>query len=590
MTPQEKIKRLRIEMAKNKVDVFIVYSADPHMSEYLPEDWKERAWLSGFTGSAGFVVVTADKAGLWTDGRYFTQARQQLEGSGIQMYKDKVVNAVDYIDWILEETPTQAVIAVNAMATSHADWQKLKTKLEACNRKLISLALMENVWTDRAATSVKKPVFAQPVERAGRSVADKISAIRKEISQKGATAHIISGLDDVAWTLNLRGSDVACNPVFTAYILILRDQVFLYVDKEKLTDEARHLLTLSNVEVKDYSGFFPDLKTCEEEIFWLSAQSNQAVFEALKEKNKIITGAVPGSLMKAVKNEAELQGFHSAMIKDGIAMTRFLYWLTHRVGKEDMDENSIAEKLLSFRQQQDNFVGISFDSIIGYQGNGAIIHYKPPHTGSSKVRAAGSLLVDSGGQYLEGTTDITRTLPLGHVSAQFRHDYTLVMKAHIRLAMAVFPKGTRGSQLDILARLPLWEEGKDYNHGTGHGVGSFLNVHEGPQSISKEENSVALVPGMVLSNEPGYYMEGEYGIRHENLMVVKPFKTTEWNTFYAFETLTYCPFFTAPLIREMLTKEELAWLNAYHRTVQEKLAPHLEEEVKTWLIKLTTPF
>lgn len=588
MKASEKVALLRAEMHKQNIDAFIVYSADPHMSEYLPEEWKERSWLSGFTGSAGFVVVTKNNAGLWTDGRYFTQAPIELAGSGIDLFKDGVDGTPNYIDWIISETKENSRVAVNALVTSNANWELLQSKLEKANRKLVDMPLLKEVWKERGTPS-KNPVYIQPVSRAGKSVAEKLTAIRQKIAESKASSHIISSLDDIAWTLNLRGSDVECNPIFLSYLLITPTKATLFVDTEKLTDDARKLMSESHVEVKEYSHFFNTISELKNETILLSPNCNQSIFDTLESNNVFIKSAVPGNLMKAQKNEVELAGFRSAMKKDGVAMVNFLYWLTHTVGKEPMTEYTIGQKLRGFRAQQKDFVGESFDSIVGYKGNGAIIHYKAPKEGCADVSNSGSILVDSGGQYLEGTTDITRTFPLGNVSDEFKHDATLVLKGHIQLAMVIFPKGTRGVQLDTLARLPLWNEGKDYNHGTGHGVGCFMNVHEGPQNIRKDLNPQELLPGMVVSNEPGYYVENKYGIRHENLVVVNEWKKTEWNTFYEFETLTLCPFFKSAIVKELLSKKEIDWLNNYHNTCKEALAPHLESDVKEWFLEMVSP-
>lgn len=588
MTSKEKIASLRSEMKKNNVDAFIVYSADPHMGEYLPAEWQERTWLSGFTGSAGFVVITLNKAGLWTDGRYFTQAPKELEYSGIDLFKDGIEGTPNYIDWIISQTSEGATVAVNGLTTSHANWVLLEEKLAKHNRKVKDLPLLEKVWTKRPTPS-KNPVFVQPVERAGQSVSDKITAIREKMEAEGATAHIISSVDDVAWTLNLRGSDVRSNPVFLGYILLTMTECFLFVDLFKLDDKTQGLMKRMGVFLKPYHSFFDHLGMLNNESILISPNSNQAIFETVKHKNTIIEKPVPGNLMKAVKNETEQEGFRTVMVRDGVAMVKFLYWLTHSVGKKELDEYAIGKKLRDFRAQGENFVGESFSSIVGYKGNGAIIHYSAKSEGSAKVKPEGSILVDSGGQYLEGTTDITRTFPLGKVSDEFKEDATKVLQGLIQLSMAKFPKGTRGVQLDAFARMPLWKEGKDYNHGTGHGVGSFLNVHEGPQSIRKEINPVELQAGMVLSNEPGYYVEGKYGIRHENLILIKVWEKTEWNTFYEFETLTLCPFFKSIIVKEMLSPEEIDWINTYHKMVREKLLPHLEGKVKEWFEDLVSP-
>ncbi|WP_295233083.1 aminopeptidase P family protein [uncultured Chryseobacterium sp.] len=588
MTSKEKVAALREEMQKNNVDAFIVYSADPHMSEYLPEEWQERSWLSGFLGSAGFVVITKDKAGLWTDGRYFTQAAIELQDSGIDLFKDGMEGTPHYIDWIISEVPENGRVAVNALATSHANWELLYEKLRAKNITLVDLPLLKELWKDRGTPS-KNPIYVHPVERAGKSVTDKISAIRNAMEEQGATVHIISSLDDVAWTLNLRGSDVQSNPVFLGYLIITINDAILFTDLDKLDVEARKQMNESFVKMMPYEEFFSHLKMCSDQKVLVSPNSNQSIFEALKYANTFIKGPVPGNLMKARKNDTELEGFRTVMVRDGVAMVKFLYWLTHHAGKEPMNEYSIGEKLRDFRAQGENFVGESFGSIIGYKDNGAIMHYSAKSEGSHEVTNDSSILVDSGGQYLEGTTDITRTLALGTVSEEFKRNSTLVLQGMIRLSRVKFPKGTKGVHLDAIARLPLWMEGKDFNHGTGHGVGSFMNVHEGPQNIRKDMNPQELLPGMVCSNEPGFYVEGQYGIRHENLIAVKEAEKTDFGTFYEFETLTLCPFFKDTIVKDILSEEEVHWLNTYHRTCEEKLAPHLEGEVKTWFEKLVSP-
>lgn len=588
MTSKEKIAALRSAMHNNNIDAFIVYSADPHMSEYLPQEWQERSWLSGFTGSAGFVVITKDKAGLWTDGRYFTQAPIELEGSGIDLFKDGIEGTPNYIDWIISEIPAGGKVAVNALATSHSNWEALDAKFSAKNISLTDLPLLKEIWTDRG-TAAKNPIYVHPVERAGQSVQNKIAAIRQKMEDQHADVHIISSLDDVAWTLNLRGSDVQSNPVFLGYIVLSKNDAILFTDLEKLDTEARRQMDDAGVKMMPYDEFFNHLKQIKQQNILVSPNSNQSVFDTLKDANTFIKAAVPGNLMKAQKNEAELEGFRTVMVRDGVAMVKFLYWLTHQAGKEPMNEYSIGEKLRGFRAEGANFVGESFSSIIGYKGNGAIIHYSAKAEGSKDVTNDSSILVDSGGQYLEGTTDITRTLALGAVTDEFKKDSTLVLQGMIRLSMVKFPKGTRGVQLDAFARLPLWMAGKDYNHGTGHGVGSFMNVHEGPQSIRKDLNPQELLLGMVLSNEPGYYVVNQYGIRHENLIAVREAEKTEWNTFYEFETLTLCPFFKDIIVKEILSADEIQWLNSYHKTCEEKLAPHLEGDVKNWFLELVSP-
>lgn len=589
MTSSEKIAALREQMALHKVDAFIIYSADPHMSEYLPDEWQERSWLSGFTGSAGLVVITQDKAGLWTDGRYFVQAPLELKGSGIDLFKDGMEGTPHYIDWIISEIPEDGTVAVNALATSHANWELLKEKLTAQGKKLIDLPLLKEIWKDRNPNAKKNPVFVHPVERAGKSVTDKMADIRAKMEELGASVHIISSLDDVAWTLNLRGSDVQSNPVFLGYIILTKNEAKLFVDLEKLEVESRKQMDEAWVKMLPYEAFYEELKNFKDEKILVSPTSNQAIFETLKENNTFIKAPVPGNLMKAIKNETELEGFRTVMQRDGVAMVKFLYWLTHQAGKESMNEYSIGEKLLGFRKEGKNFVGESFGSIVGYKENGAQMHYSAKAEGSKEVTNDATILVDSGGQYLEGTTDITRTFALGNASEEFKHNSTLALKGMIQLSMVKFPKGTRGVQLDAFARMALWLEGKDYNHGTGHGVGSFMNVHEGPQNIRKDMNFQELIPGMVLSNEPGFYYENHYGIRHENLIAVREVETTDFGTFYDFETLTICPFDKNVIATELLTQPEKDWLNNYHNWCKEKLENDLQGEVKDWFLEMVQP-
>lgn len=585
MTSQEKIAALREKMSENNIDAFIVYSADPHMSEYLPEEWQERTWLSGFTGSAGFVVVTKNNAGLWTDGRYFVQAPLELKDSGIELFKEGVEGTPNYVDWIISEISEHGKVAVNAIATSHANWEMLHEKLSAKGKTLVDLPLLKELWTDRNTSAQKNPVYVHPVERAGKAVCDKLGDIHNAMGKLEASVHIISSLDDVAWTLNLRGSDVQSNPVFLGYLILTKNEAKLYVDLDKLDGDARKQMEESCVKMLPYEHFFSDLKEIKGEKILISPNSNQSIFEALKDNNTFIKAAVPGNLMKAIKNKTELEGFRTVMVRDGVAMVKFLFWLTQQAGKEALTEYSIGEKLRGFRTEGKNFVGESFGSIVGFKENGAIMHYSAKSEGSKEVTNEDTILVDSGGQYLEGTTDITRTFALGTASEFFKRDCTLALKGLIQLSMVKFPKGTRGVQLDAFARMALWKEGKDYNHGTGHGVGSFMNVHEGPQNIRKDLNAQELIPGMVLSNEPGFYLENHYGIRHENLIAVRELETTDFGTFYDFETLTICPFDRKVIDTALLTEPEREWLNTYHAWCREKLEDQLEGEVKEWFLE-----
>lgn len=588
MKTQEKLSILRHQMQSENIDAFVVFSADPHLSEYPPKEWLERQWITGFTGSAGFAVITKDKAGLWTDSRYFVQAPIELKGSGIELFKDGVEGTPDYTDWLLSELKQGALVAVNALATSHLAWEKLEAELQKKNIKLIDNPILDKVWTSRQKAPIH-PIFVHPEKWAGQSVEEKLTAIREKMKQQNADLHIITALDDVAWTLNLRGSDVTYNPVFLGYIALSDNDAILFVDTQKITDEVREHLAKAKVNIKAYNDFFTHLSSVKNRKILISPNSNQAIFVALQKDNQLIKAPAPGNLMKAIKNPTELEGFREVMVRDGVAMVKFLYWLTHQVGKEPMNEYSIGKKLRDFRAEGKNFVGESFGSIVGYQGNGAIVHYSAPKEGSKEVFAEGSILVDSGGQYLEGTTDITRTIALGKVSQEFIDDCTLVLKGMIQLAMTKFPKGTRGVQLDAFARMPLWKHKKDYGHGTGHGVGSFMNVHEGPQNIRKDMNPQVLFAGMVCSDEPGFYIENKYGIRHENLVAVCPSGQSDFGTFYEFETLTLCPFMPDTINVGLLTDEEKNWLNNYHKTCREKLAPLLEGDVKEWFLQIVSP-
>ncbi|MDL1913053.1 MAG: aminopeptidase P family protein [Bergeyella sp.] len=583
----EKLEKLREVMSVNGVDAFVVYTADPHLSEYLPEKWREREWISGFTGSAGKVVISMDKAALWTDGRYFLQASKELLGSGIVLMKEGVGDTPGYLNWIANQIKPNGRVAVNTLAVSYADYAALENELKKNNIDVIDFPLLDQIWISRPEVP-KNPIFVHPVKKAGKSVEEKLRVLREIMKRKEISAYVVSGLDEVAWLLNLRGKDVEANPVFLGYAIVWESHVVLFVEGSKLTYEAKEQMQKAGVEIRPYDEFYLYLKGISGENPLISYNTNQSIYNHLKNHNEVEIGNSPISLLKSQKNKTEIEGFRSAMLKDGVAMVSFLYWLKTKVGREEISEYSIREKLLFFRSGQEDFVGESFSSIVGYKENGAIIHYKANKTGSKEVKAEGTLLVDSGGQYLEGTTDITRTLALGNdVSTEFKRNYTLVLKGLISLSRAVFPKGTCGVQLDVLARLPLWREYKDYAHGTGHGVGSFLNVHEGPQNIRKDLNPQELLPGMVCSNEPGFYLDNRYGIRLENLMVVVPAEKSSFGDFYAFETLTLCPFSRDCIVKELLLEEEVRWLNDYHALCRKKLLSYLEGTVRAWFLNET---
>lgn len=573
-------------MKKEQVDAFVIYSADPHMGEYLPNEWKERVWISGFTGSAGMVVITQTGAGLWTDARYFIQAPKELKGSGIELFKLGLPETPSYYDWILKQLEENGTVATNGLCCSHNEWTKMQDTFEEKKLKLKDIPLLNNVWTNREIKN-KKPITIHPMCYAGKTVTEKLKMIRNEMNQKQADIHLVTSLDNIAWILNLRGCDVEYNPVFMSYLAIHHNTATLFIDTDKCTTEVLDYLEESKVQVAEYNSFFSFLDTLEDDNIWLSSESNQTIFEHLQRKNTFIQLPPPSFLMKSLKNDTEIAGAKKALIKDGVAMVNFLYWLENNVGKTPMNEASIGETLLSFRKQQENFVGESFGTIAGYQGNGAIIHYSAKPDSCKEVTNKGILLLDSGGQYLEGTTDITRTIPLGEVDDTFKKDYTLVLKGHIDLNLAKFPHGTRGCNLDVLARLPLWKADRNYGHGTGHGVGAFMNVHEGPLKIHQDLVDQALLPGMIMSNEPGLYRADKYGIRLENLMVCVKDQTSEFGDFYVFDTITLCPFYTNVIQKELMNNDEITWLNDYHKQVFETLAPLIDDKKKVqWLEKM----
>ena len=462
MKTREKVSLLREQMKANDLGAFIVYSADPHMSEYLPEFWLERAWISGFTGSAGFAVFTLDKAGVWTDSRYFVQAATELNETGIDLFKDGVEGTPNYIDWLLSELPEGTKVGVNGLCTAHSNWELLSKRLQSKKITSVDIPLLEKIWNNRPKDA-ENPIFIHPLEFAGQSVEDKLAKIRSEMAKKyAADSHIVTSLDDVAWITNLRGSDVAYNPVFLGYLYITKDVAKLFVSEKKCDTSVKKHLQQAGIELYPYEDFFLELSKLKDQKILISSNANESIYHILKDKNTFIEAEPPSQLLKAVKNKTELEGFRTAMVKDGVAMVNFLYWLENQVGKEEMDEYSIGRKLENFRAEQYNFVGNSFGEIVGYQGNGAIVHYSAKKDSAKKVTNKGTLLIDSGGQYREGTTDITRVAVLGEYNQDFKKDYTLVLKGMINLAMAKFIKGTRGVQLDAFARMPLWLEHKDY--------------------------------------------------------------------------------------------------------------------------------
>jgi len=582
----ERLSLLREAMQKAGVSACIIPGTDPHASEYIADFWKERVWISGFDGSAGTAVVTLTDAGLWTDSRYFLQAADQLAGSGIQLMKQGLPETLEILPWLGTQLKAGEKVAVNAQMFSVNGYSAMKSELKMSRIDLVSIDLPGQVWTDRPSLPLN-PFFVFDTQYSGKSTTEKLSAVRAEMKKAFADVFVISALDDIAWLFNIRGNDVAYNPVVIAYALIQGDKATLFISPEKLTPETSEYLKEQGVTVAPYLAIYDELKQIENSKAVLidGGKLNQALFESIPADCAIRNTMSPVFKLKSVKNEVEMNGVRLAMAKDGVALTRFFIWLEENLKSGQLSEISIAEKLREFRSKQENFVGESFGTIAGYAGHGAIVHYSATPDTDAKLKAENILLLDSGGQYLDGTTDITRTVALGTPTAQQKTDNTLVLKGHIALARAIFPSGTRGSQLDILARKAMWDLGLNYGHGTGHGVGHFLCVHEGPQSVRMDENPTVLQPGMMISNEPGMYRTNEYGIRIENLVQVVPAQKTEFGQFLKFETLTLFPIDQDLINFDLLNESEIEWLNSYHQRVYSALSPQLNEYEREWLSK-----
>lgn len=581
---KQRIEALRAIMRAEGVSAFIVPSTDPHMSEYVAPHWQSREWISGFTGSAGTVVVTLHEAGLWTDSRYFLQAAEQLEGSGIELYKEMLPETPSIPTFLKEKLEAGASVGIDGKVFSTSEAQGLQEALKASGITLQSIDdPMDKIWAKRPPMP-EAPAFIHELKYAGRSIEEKLTDIRKEMQLVGAEALLISALDEIAWTLNLRGSDVHCNPVVISYLLIEQNHTHLFINPSKLTPEVTVYLQAAGISLHSYEeidAFLQQLSASA--ILICSAKTNFATYNALNPTCRKIEGASPVALLKAVRNETEVTGIHAAMQRDGVALVKFLKWLEESVPAGGQTEISVDRKLHAFRAEQPLYMGESFDTIAGYKEHGAIVHYEATPETDVELKPEGFLLLDSGAQYLDGTTDITRTIALGNLTEEEKEDYTLILKGHINLAMAVFPVGTRGAQLDVLARMPIWQKKMNYLHGTGHGIGHFLNVHEGPQSIRMNENPVTLRPGMLTSNEPGVYKGGSHGIRTENLVLTVPAGEGMFGEYLKFETVTLCPICKKGILKELLNAEEIAWLNSYHQTVYSKLSPALNEAEKAWL-------
>ncbi len=585
-----RIASLRAFMKERGLSAFIIPSTDPHSGEYVPAHWEARKWISGFTGSAGTAVITLNKGGLWTDSRYFLQAEAQLKDTGIVLFKDRLEETPSIAEWLGSELKPQDKVGIDGWVNAYSEAESLRNALATYGIELtVSEDPFQWIWKDRPALPLNAP-FILPLAYAGVSASEKLDIIRNQLSKSQADGILISALDEIAWTLNLRGDDIHCNPVFISYLLITQENATLYIIKEKLTPELTAYLDDNKIGTCDYTQIENDLRHFPGKRIQLSSETNLTLYLAATQSGAsiVMNHPSPVCLLKAIKNGTEIEGFRQAMKRDGVAMVRFLMWLEQAVPNGQETEISIDQKLYELRAQQALFHGISFDTIAGYQEHGAIVHYEATPQTAYTLKPEGLLLLDSGAQYTDGTTDITRTIALGPVSEAQRIDYTLVLKGFIALSQAEFPQGTCGTQLDVLARQYMWKAGINYGHGTGHGVGHFLNVHEGPHQVRMNHMPALLQPGMTLTNEPGIYKAGRYGVRTENTMLIIESQTTEFGKFYKFEPLTLCPIDKTPICTEMLTPGEKQWLNEYHAYVYAQLSPLLNEEEKAWLAKATS--
>ncbi len=586
----DRLTLLRQEMRREGLSAYIIPSTDPHQSEYVPDRWKSREWISGFNGSAGTVVVTLHSAALWTDSRYFLAAADQLQGTGIELMKLKIEGTPTIAQWIGQQLREHGGTEVGAdgMTLDALTARELTADLrhEGGITLRTSQDLIGRIWTDRPAIPAS-PVEIQPLEMAGETAASKIQRIRQALRAQHADGMLVSALDDIAWTLNLRGTDVHCTPVFVSYLLVSTTQATLYINKEKLTPEIVSYLKSQGVETAPYADIRQGLKDYFEYNILLQPTETSATLFNTEMRAEVVAGESPIPAMKAVKNETEIHGYRQAMLRDGVAMVKFLKWLKPAVATGGQTEMSIDRKLTALRSEQPLFRDISFDTIAGYAAHGAIVHYEATPETDTPLRPEGLLLLDSGAQYQDGTTDITRTIALGPVTDEERHVYTLVLKGHIQLELACFPDGAAGTQLDALGREAMWREGMNYLHGTGHGVGSYLSVHEGPHQIRMEWKPTPLRAGMTVTDEPGLYLAGRFGVRTENTLLIVPHKETEFGRFLRMDSLTLCPIDTAPIDLSMLLPEEVEWLNDYHARCFRELSPLLEPDEVEWLREAT---
>lgn len=581
---------LREEMRREHLSAFIFPSSDPHNSEYVPSRWEGRKWISGFDGSAGTAVVTLHSAALWTDSRYFLAAEEQLAGTEFQLMRERVDGTPSIAEWIATEIEgvESSEIGVDGMCMTYAECSDLKTDLKHNGGITVrtNLDILDRIWTDRPSVPLN-PVSIQPIEYAGESCHDKLGRIRSSLLRRGACGMLMTQLDDIAWTLNLRGTDVHCTPVFVAWLIVAEEVAVLYIKDEKLSPEVIEYLNAEGVVVDDYDNIIDALNSYDGYTLLIDPATTNYTLSQLRGNFNLVSAPSPVPEMKAIKNEVECNGFRNAMQRDGVAMVKFLKWLEEAVPKGCETELSVSAKLRQLRAEQPLFKDESFDTIAGYEEHGAIVHYEPTPDTDVPLRPEGFLLLDSGAQYLDGTTDITRTIQLGKVTDLHRRVYTLVLKGHLSLQNLCFPRGAAGTQLDAVARVAMWREGMNFMHGTGHGVGSYLSVHEGPHQIRQEYRPAPMLEGMTVTDEPGLYLAGKFGVRIENTLLTVPYMTTEFGKFLRFEPLTLCPIDTRPIVVDMLSTEELGLLNAYHKMVYERLSPMLDEEHKAWLADKT---
>ena len=581
---------LRDEMRREHLSAFIFPSSDPHNSEYVPPRWEGRKWISGFDGSAGTAVVTLHSAALWTDSRYFLAAEEQLAGTEFQLMRERMEGTPGIAEWIAAELSDadSTEIGVDGMCMNYADVSDLKTELKHNGGITVrtNLDILDRVWTDRPSVPLN-PVRIQPMEYAGESCRDKLGRIRSSLLRRGAGGMLMTQLDDIAWTLNLRGTDVHCTPVFVAWLIVAEEVAVLYIKDEKLSPEVIDYLHAEGVAVDDYDNIIDALNSYDGYTLLIDPATTNYTLSQLRGNFNLVSAPSPVPEMKAVKNEVECNGFRNAMLRDGVAMVKFLKWLEEAVPRGGETELSVSAKLRQLRAEQPLFMDESFDTIAGYEEHGAIVHYEPLPESDVALRPEGFLLLDSGAQYLDGTTDITRTIQLGAVTDLHRRVYTLVLKGHLSLQNLCFPRGAAGTQLDAVARVAMWRDGMNFMHGTGHGVGSYLSVHEGPHQIRQEYRPAPMLEGMTVTDEPGLYLAGKFGVRIENTLLTVPYLTTEFGRFLRFEPLTLCPIDTRPIVVDMLSAEELAVLNAYHQMVYERLSPMLDAEHRAWLAAKT---